>query len=351
MRRPLLGRKLRPLALSLAALATFATTNACKQVTYGVEIDGRTIPVVDMHLHPGEWHGVPAATQAFLAGRFPFPFNTNPGDLADGILSAEGIIEELDKAGVHGALLYAVYAPRTVGVATNELVQGYLDDEPDRFWGLASLRVDQWRNAAQEELDALEAALGHPNMLGVKLAHAHMHFRMDDPAYFGIYELAGRLGKPVYLHTGTSPFPGTSRDAPYTDPVYIEGAIEAYPDTIFILGHLGFDFIEREHRGLEACIDLAQRFENVYLEPSALGSPGGDPDGEKLRTAMRRMREAGVVDRIIYGSDGPQGPGFVEEYLERTVEAMKDTGYTADEMEAVLSGNFLRVFKAELPEL
>ena len=324
---------------------------ACGPPEYGVLIDGRRIPVVDMHLHPGEWHGVPAATQAFLAGRFPFPFNTNPGDLADGILSAEGILEELDDAGIHGALLYAVYAPRTVGVATNELVEGYLDHAPSRFWGLASLRVDQWRDASQEALDDLEAALAHPGMIGVKLAHAHMHFRMDDPAYFGIYELAGRMQKPVYLHTGTSPFPGTSRDAAYTDPLYLEGAIEAYPDTVFILGHLGFDFIEREHRGLETCIDLASRFENVYLEPSALGSPSGDPNGAQLRQAMRRMREAGLVDRIIYGSDGPQSPGFVAEYLERTVEAMRDTGYEVDEIEMVLSGNFERVFGVEAAQL
>ena len=43
-------------------------------------------------------------------------------------------------------------------------------------------------------------------MIGVKLAHAHMHIRFDDPQYDPIYALAGELGKPVYLHTGPSPF-------------------------------------------------------------------------------------------------------------------------------------------------
>ena len=46
---------------------------------------------------------------------------------------------------------------------------------------------------------------------------------------------------------------------------------------------------------------------------------------------MGKMREAGLVDRIIYGSDGPQSPGFVKDYLSRTVQAMRATGYTADE--------------------
>ena len=37
----------------------------------GVEYDGRRLPVVDMHLHPGEWDGIPSDTQRFAcsAGR------------------------------------------------------------------------------------------------------------------------------------------------------------------------------------------------------------------------------------------------------------------------------------------
>ena len=304
-----------------------------------------------MHLHPGEWQGVPSATAAFLAGRFPFPFNTDPESLANGILSAEGIADQLDDAGVSRGLLYAVYAPRTVGVCTNELVAEYLRDKPERFYGLASIRVDNWREDRDEELAKLEAALNIPQMIGVKLAHAHMHFRMDDPDYFGIYEVAGQLQKPVYLHTGTSPFPGTSQDPAYTDPAYLEDAIATHPDTIFILGHLGFDFIEREHQGLETCIELAQSYPNVYLEPSAMGSEGSDPEGDKLTLAMRRMKEGGVVDRIIYGSDGPQSPGFLRDYLYRTVDAMKRADYSADEMEQVLAGNFARVYDVEVPQL
>ena len=333
------------------ALLGLAASSGCGEVVYGVELGGRRVPVIDMHLHPGEWQGVPSATAAFLAGRFPFPFNTDPETLANGILSAEGIAEQLDDGGISRGLLYAVYAPRTVGVAPNSLVIDYLEEMPDRFYGLASLRVDNWREDRDSELSALETALQTPGMVGVKLAHAHMHFRMDDPDYFGIYEVAGRLQKPVYLHTGTSPFPGTSRDAAYTDPAYLEDAIAAYPDTTFILGHLGFDFIERKHSGLDTCIDLAQRYPNVYLEPSALGSKGSDPEGNKLTEAMRKMRDGGVVDRIIYGSDGPQSPGFLDDYLGRTVDAMKRSDYTVEEMEQVLAGNFARVFGVEVPQL
>lgn len=333
------------LALMLASLAS------CGDPPLGVVVDGQRLAVVDMHLHPGEWDAIPPQTREFLASRFPFPFNSNPEGLASDILSAEGLVGELDDAGVSIGVLMAVYSPNTVGIASNELIEADLAARPDRFYGLASLRVDRWQTDAQAELDRLAQALAQPGMIGVKLAHAHMHFRMDDPAYDGIYALAGQLGKPVYLHTGTSPFPGTASEPPYTDPAYLERAIAEHPDTTFILGHLGYDFFaQRLEPGLSTCIALAERYANVYLEPSALGSKGSDPSGDNLPEAMRRMRDAGLVDRIIYGSDGPQSPGFARDYLERTVEAMRASGYSVDDMRAVLSGNFERVFAVTVPQ-
>ncbi|MCB9565760.1 MAG: amidohydrolase [Myxococcales bacterium] len=314
---------------------------------YGVDYDGTWIPVIDMHLHPGDWDAIPPETQTFLASRFPFPLNLRPDRTADQVLSATGIVGELDRGGVHVGVLFAVYAPRTVGVATNELVEAGVAEYPKRLLGFASLRVDDWASAGEGELDRLEEALAEPGMVGIKLAHAHMHFRMDDPSYFGIYELAGRLGKPVYLHTGSSSFPGIALEPAYTDPAYLEPAIAAHPQTIFILGHLGYDFVDHEIGELETCIELAHKYGNVYLEPSALGSEGADPSGENYPTILRRIREEGLVDRLIYGSDGPQSPGFVGEYLERTVTAMERAEFSADDARALLSGNFIKVFGAE----
>lgn len=335
-------RSLLPFVLGLAA---------CGNPPRGVEWDAARLAVVDMHLHPGEWDAIPESTRQFLATRFPFPIGLDAEGAAKGVLSVEGILGEMDKAGLSGAGLFAVYAPRTVGMATNELVIGDVAREPSRLWGLASLRVDNWRADRDAELARLRDALAKPGMVGIKLAHAHMHFRMDDPAYFPIYQVAADTHKPVYLHTGTSPFPGTSQEAAYTDPAYLEPAIKAYPGAIFILGHLGYDFVAKKQAALETCIQLAKTYSNVYLEPSALGSKGSDPTGQSLPTAMRRMREAGLVDRIIYGSDGPQSPGFVKDYLARTVAAMKASGYTKEEAQAVLSGNFARVFGVAAPSL
>ena len=144
----------------------------CADVEYGVAVDGERLPVIDMHLHPGEWSNTPPDTQEFLAGRFPFPLQLTPARLAGQVLSVDGLKEELDGAGIGTGVLFAVYAPRTVGISANEDVIADVKQAPDRFYGLASLRVERWNQDEASELQRLRDALGQPGMVGVKLAHA-----------------------------------------------------------------------------------------------------------------------------------------------------------------------------------
>ena len=70
----------------------------------------------------------------------------------------------------------------------------------------------------------------------------------------------------------------------------------------------------------------------------------GKPTGENLKEIFRRVAEEDLIDRVIYGSDGPQLPGFLESYTARTVDAMTAANYTAEQAEMVFSGNFETVF-------
>jgi len=314
----------------------------------GVEVNGQQVEVVDIHFHPGEWKDIPKPTQRYLSSRFPFPFSLTPESLAESIIKSHGIVAEMDKAGIRVGILLAVYAPKTVGVSTNEFVSGQVKEIPERLLGLASLRVDNWAKDKDKELTALRKALSNPSMVGIKIAHAHQHFRMDDPRYYGIYQISAEMKKPVYLHTGSSPFPGISLKASYTDPAYLEDAIKKHPKAIFILGHLGFDFANKKIGELKTCLRMAKTYPNVYLEPSAMGAPTNDPDGSFLNQVMKEVKAAGVINKMIYGSDGPQSPGFAKSYLERTMAAMKNSGYTTEEVQKVLSGNFYRVFTSPI---
>lgn len=317
---------------------------ACTNPPLGTEYKGQRIPVTDMHLHTGEWESIASRSQNFFAEIFPFPFNLDPEPVTESILSAEGVLEEMDSGGFSRSFLFAVYAPRSVGVTTNEWVIEQIEKAPERLYGLASLSVENWSVEKDEQLQKLAQALEHPSMIGVKLAHPHQFFRMDDAAYYSIYEVAAEYNAPVYLHTGPSPFVGTNQEEPYINPNYLEEAISTHPDTKFILGHLGFDFINKKQKWLDDCLRLAETYPNVWLEPSALGSEASDPDQVVLVEAYRKIKEKDLIERVIYGSDGPQRPGFIAEYLERNLYAMEQNDYTIEEVKMVLSENADRAF-------
>lgn len=308
----------------------------------GVLVDGQRLAVVDMHLHTGTWEAMTPRFQARLSERVPRAFRWVMPYLTPYTLNGKAILRELNNAGISAGGVFALYSPHSTGIAANEFVAGEIALDPGRLYGFASLRVDQWNTHGPEQLAALEAALKGPgNFVGVKLAHAHQQFRFDDERYYPIYEIAGRLQKPIYLHTGTSPNPGTRTEPPYADPAYLETAIRTYPDTIFILGHTGYDSFAKALTFSDSAIRLAATYPNVYLEPGALGAKRAD---NVRLDFLQRVKAAGVIPKMIYGSDGPQTPGYVKSHLERFVAGMQEAGYTVDEMGAVLSGNFSRVF-------
>lgn len=311
----------------------------------GVPVEGERLRVVDMHLHTGTWELMTPRFQNRLAGRLPGPLKKLAPRFFAGNLTAESILAEMDKAGISAGGVFALYSPHSTGMAPNEFVAGQVATNPERLYGFASLRVDQWNQNGPEQLAKLEAALQLPHMVGVKLAHGHQQFRFDDARFDGIYEIAGRLGKPIYLHTGTSPNPGTRTEPPYADPAYLEEAIRRYPATVFILGHSGYDSAAVALNYTDSAIRLAQRYPNVYMEPGAIGASRADPVRQDY---LKRVKQGGVIDKLIYGSDGPQFPNYLRSHLDTFVEGMVEAGYTADEMRQILSGNFERVFG--LPE-
>ena len=334
-------------ALSLATLLVCCAGNGSSNLQ-SVEINGEKVLVVDMHLHTGRWKDLPMTQQAFLSGQFPPPLNAFPGQAVDFILSSAGIRNQLNDAQIQAGVLFAVYAPNTVGTTTNELVRDRVADAPTRFLGMGSADITNWSQDSAIQLAKLERDITDYKLIGIKLAHPHMQIALDDPQYFGIYKIAEKLDVPVYVHCGNTPTPNARSDDKATDPAFLEDAIRLHPKARIILGHVGYDFIKHDLGKLDTCIRLAKTYPNVYLEASALGSAGSDPTGQNLPAVYQRFKAEGLVDRVIYGSDGPQRPGFVKDYLNRTINAMKNEGYSIAEMKKVLSGNFIDCFASSL---
>ncbi len=329
---------------------------------------GMPIQAIDMHMHPGRYETIGPLGKAFVLNSLP---KAIPDAVKEQILktsSAEtldpygsmGIKKECEKAGMVSCGLFAVYAPATWGVTSNEDVFGYLDDARNKgadgkpyFFGLAGVRMQNWDLRESFEIDSLRKALKHPGMKGIKLAFIHNDIPLDDAQYDSIYEVAREAKVPVYHHVGSSPlrkltdFPELGEAEEYIssyDPSRLERVLKAYPDVTFIMGHMGFDFNNEGYNFTPQVYDLASRYPNVVLEISAFGRATYDPEGKAMDSVLSNIKAKGLVGRTVYGSDGPGAPGGTERYAQATLKSLSRSGYSFKEAEAVLYGNARRVF-------
>jgi predicted TIM-barrel fold metal-dependent hydrolase len=334
------GRLPRQIACGVVGVILLSSCGA-KPDQPGVEVDGQRLVVVDMHLHTGTWDLMTSRFQERVGQNVPRGFKWLLPWFATRQLGAQSLLAELDKAGIRAGGVFALYSPHTTGIASNAFVAEQIATDPDRLFGFASIRVDQWNVNGREQLQRFEQDVQREHFIGVKLAHAHQQFRFDDERFYPIYEIAGRLRKPVYLHTGTSPNPGTRTEPPYVDPAYLEEAIRRYSRTVFILGHSGYDSDQKALTYTDSAIRLARQYDNVWLETGALGA---ERASEVLHDYLKRLKAAGVARKTIYGSDGPQRPGYAKTHLLRFAAAMREEGYSVDEQRLILADNFSRVF-------
>lgn len=359
--------RLAPAAIGLLGAVSMPQTSRADIV-----VDGESVEVVDMHLHPGHYANMASNGRQFITESLP-PFARMYAPalietLLDPYGEHVGIREQTEMAGVDHAVLFAVYTPRTTGFYANEELETVLADERNVAddgqpwaWGMVSVNYEGFLEdgVAESRYEALESYfVQRPDLfIGIKLAHAHQAVRFDDEAYLGVYDVAARARVPVLLHTGFSPFPGSQTDPAYYDPEGLEATVTAYDGehgmgrVDFVLSHVG----QGDPRAVEHALALAMAHDNVWLEISALGRPFLlDESGEPVASTepqypmvLARIRELGLIDRTLFATDGPQFSGMVRSYVQRMVGGMQDAGYGISEIRAVMSENFYRLYLSE----
>lgn len=352
----------------------FATVEPTEQAVIAAQqtelfFQEQPIAAIDMHLHTGSFSTMGPLGQAFLIKTLNLPLPKWLVKILLNIVSKFqldpygkyiGIKTECHRAGMKACVLFSVYAPETWGITSNEFIVSKLNDarnlNQDKsapyFFGFASVNQTDWEQQETVQLDALRQALSHPDMLGIKLAFIHNSIPLDDRRFDSIYQVAADMNVPVYHHLGSSPlrdldsFATDAERQTYLksyDPAYLEAAIADHPNTRFILGHMGFDFNNEGTDYVSAVFDLASRYPNVYLEISAFGRSAYDPEGAVMDAILREARERDLLDRVLYGSDGPGNPGATKEYAQRTLASMARVGLSRDEAENILAKNLIRL--------
>lgn len=198
-------------------------------------------------------------------------------------LLAEELIERMDAAGVDKGMTWI--QPPYVRSNLDASLR-YLYDSckrfPDRMLGFGWVDPNL---GLQRGLDTIKRCVEEYGFYGVKLNGAQNTFYLDDETMsIPLIEAVAKLGKPVAFHCGAD-----VRD--YTHPFYIGKVAKRFPETKFLMVHMGgasFDDFSR------AAIETAQACPNVTIVGSAIRSI----------PLIRAIKTLGST-RVAYGSDTP----------------------------------------------
>ena len=104
----------------------------------------------------------------------------------------------------------------------------------------------------------------------------------------------------------------------------------AYPQITFMMAHLG-SFSSQNWSEHLAAIDTAKRYPNVYLETSSV-----------ILWRYLEMASREIPEKLIFGSDGPDGDSRVEIHKIRLLKLPKDLGEESAGRDCPAAGSRLR---------
>jgi len=171
----------------------------------------------------------------------------------DEVQTEDDILEAFRENGVTGGIVQP-FIPRMYVKDTMEIhdrIARFCKEHPGRFYGMMSMNPHFSPEDYEKEAARCMRELGFVGMKITPIAHA-AHPGKKDCMF--VYEVARKLRVPVMVHTGAG--------VPSADPMQMAGGIEAFPDVPFVIAHAGSDNM------CGSAIYLANRYENVYIEPS-----------------------------------------------------------------------------------
>ena len=191
----------------------------------------------------------------------------------------------------------------------------------------------QW-GEDKETYDQLELHLQREKCVGVKLYPGYNYHYAYDKVYGPVYELTGRYGKPVAVHTGELAFP--QAQLKYCHPLTLDEAASNYPGVQFVMCHLGNPWF------VDAAAVICKN-ENISADLSGmlvglLDMPRFFREQEgyigHIKTWLAYMD---AYDRMMFGTDWPLAN--IQNYIDFVAHLIPDRHH-----EKVFAGNARRVY-------
>jgi predicted TIM-barrel fold metal-dependent hydrolase len=241
--------------------------------------------------------------------------------------------------------------------AVNDELARICEKYPENFVGLASLAPQDPENA-RDEFDRAVRELG---LRGVKL-HSNIGGRYPDaPEFHYLFEMADKLGVPIYLHptqSNISPLQGygyglagpafgyTFDTALSALRIILSGVLDKYPGAKIILGHLGetLPFIVKridfayKHSWHSMDLPKLRKLPSEYLFTNFYFGTAGNFHQPSLKCAY----ETFGPDRLLFASDYPY------ENMEESVSYIRDSTIPPEDQEKIFYLNSRKVFNLRL---
>ena len=201
------------------------------------------------------WDGAIAATGVAVKVR---------RDETDSFAEPEAMVDRLDELGVETVMLPTGDLGRHGRVdpfdfehiaARWEQVDKLAARWPGRFVALALIDPERGMAGVRE----VRARLGEPWVVGCYLHTHSWDRRLDHADYYPFYALGSELDVPVAMQAGTS---GGLMASECGHPISIDRAALYFPDTRFVLSHLGWPWVDE-------AVAMALKFPNVHLGTGA----------------------------------------------------------------------------------
>jgi predicted TIM-barrel fold metal-dependent hydrolase len=242
--------------------------------------------VFDAHIHVGPYDQLnEGARRVMLSWRDDLDLLARVGG------SADELLKTMDSQGIARAALINSVAPEVIGITdtVNPWIARYVEGHRDRLVPVGGIHPRHSRDVAGD----MKRLLDVYRLGAIKLHPPHMElaanaYRADCPSLAEVYRLAGEAKRPVFIHTGTSVFPG-ARNV-YADPMACDDVAVDFPRTTLVLCHAGRPL------WYDTAFFLLRRHPNVLLDVSSIPP-------RKLLEVLPRLPE--VADRVLWGTDWP----------------------------------------------
>lgn len=329
---------------ALCALATLLSAPTSAR-------ENRRLPIIDMHLHAAapDANGPPPV--AVCTPSLPMP-HWDPGQRTwlDVFVEHDRnphcddpVSSPTTDAEMRERTLAILDSYNVIGVTSNARMDDWHEATPDRI--IPSLLMNHGfppggfdiDPATVERLKELKDA-GQPVVIG-EIITQYLGIAPDDPRLTPLWALAEELDIPVGIHVGTGP-PG----APYLgfanyrarlhSALTMEEVLVGHPRLRVYLMHAGYPM-------LDDLLAVLMYHPQVHVD---VGAIVWAVPREEFYRYLRTIVEAGLGDRVMFGSDNMVWP----ELIERSIRIIEDAPFLSDQQKRdILYNNAARFLRLD----